>query len=76
MKELDEGSLPPSLQTLELNSNQLSSIPKGLSDLPNLTHLSMANNNNAGQALLLLAGWRLNVNLRLVGKTETRAVAP
>ena len=44
MKELGEGSLPPSLETLELNSNRLSSLPEGLSDLPNLTHLSLGNN--------------------------------
>ena len=44
LKELGEGSLPPSLETLELNSNRLSSLPEGLSELPNLTHLSLANN--------------------------------
>jgi len=42
--ELEESSLPSSVKVLELNSNRLSSLPKGLTDLPNLTHLSMGNN--------------------------------
>merc|ERR1711936_324064 len=40
----EESSLPSSVKVLELNSNRLSSLPKGLTDLPNLIHLSMGNN--------------------------------